>query len=116
MKISGEIKIVEKMHTEETQADQNSLDFKIKELPDLNSGTQRRSQSPQSLMTIPITDTNANRKMASMDKNVIAVLPDNSELLGDDTTNLMDVDRINEVGELDEAGILRVKQELCEVI
>ncbi|KYN45291.1 hypothetical protein ALC56_00255 [Trachymyrmex septentrionalis] len=110
---NGEIKVVEKMDTEETQPDQNSLDFKMSEglIGDVG-GAQRRLQSSQGLMAIPIS--NPERK-ALMEKNIIAVLPDNSELLdGTETATLIDVDRINEATEIDEVDLLRVKRELCE--
>lgn len=114
---NGEIKVVEKMDTEETQPDQNSLDFKMPEglVGDVGGGAQRRLQlqPSQGLMAIPIS--NADRKAALMEKNIIAVLPDSSELLdGETTATLIDVDRINEAEELDEVDLLRVKRELCE--
>jgi len=94
------------------QPDQNSLDFKMSEgLVDDGDGVQRRLQ--QGLMTIPIS--NADHKSSLMEKNIIAVLPDSSELLDGETATLIDVDRINEAGELDEVDLLRVKRELCEV-
>lgn len=103
------------MDMEETQPDENSLDFKMSEgLGGDGGGAQRRLQSSQGLVAIPIS--NADRKTALMEKNVIAVLPDSSELLdGEAAATLIDVDRINEAGEIDEAGFLRVKRELCEV-
>lgn len=102
------------MDTEETQPDENSLDFKMSEgLAGDSGGVQRRLQSSQGLVAIPIS--NADRKMSLMEKNVIAVLPDSSELLDGEAATLIDVDRINEAGEIDEAGFLRVKRELCEV-
>ncbi|XP_071564758.1 uncharacterized protein [Temnothorax nylanderi] len=106
--------VVEKMDMEETQPDENSLDFKMSEgLAGDGGGAQRRLQSSQGLMAIPIS--NADRKTASMEKNVIAVLPDSSELLDGEAAALIDVDRLNEAGEIDEAGFLRVKRELCEL-
>lgn len=102
------------MDTEETQPDQNSLDFKMPEgFPDDGGGVQKRLQPSQGLVAIPMP--NADRKATLMDKNIIAVLPDNSELLDDEATTLIDVDRINEAGMIDETGLLRVKRELCEV-
>jgi len=102
------------MDTEETQPDQNSLDFKMSEgLVDDGDGAQRRLQPSQGLVAIPIS--NADHKASLMEKNIIAVLPDSSELLDGETATLIDVDRINEAGELDEVDFLRVKRELCEV-
>jgi len=116
MKTSGEIKVVEKMGTEELQPDQNSLDFKMSEgLSGVNGGTLRRPQSSQGLMTIPVSSTNLERKAAPMEKSIIAVLPGGSEFLDGDAATLIDMDRINEMEGIDEAGLLRVKRELCEV-
>jgi len=116
MRTLGEIKVVEKMDTEETQPDQNSLDFKMSgEIPDVINGMQRRLQPSQGLMTIPVSNASAERKVAPMEKSVIAVLPVGPALLDGDATTLIDIDRINEAGVIDEAGLLRVKQELCEV-
>lgn len=114
MKTSGEIKVVEKMDTEEIQPDQNSLDFKMSEgLSSIRDGrVQRRLQPMQELVTVPVSSSTADSKM-TVEKSVIAVLPENSEFL--DATTLIDVDRINEAEEIDETGLLRVKQELCEV-
>lgn len=113
MKTSGEIKVVEKMDTEEIQPDQNSLDFKMSEgLSGVSGRMQRKLQPMQELVAIPVSNSSTECK-ATMEKNVIAVLPENSEFL--DATTLIDVDRINETEEIDETGLLRVKQELCEV-
>lgn len=102
------------MDMEETQPDQNSLDFKMSEgLAGDSGGVQRRLQTSQGLMAIPIS--NADRKGTLMEKNIIAVLPDSSELLDGETATLIDVDRVNETGELDEVDLMRVKRELCEV-
>lgn len=112
MKTSGEIKVVEKMDTEEIQPDQNSLDFKMSEgLSGVSGRMQRRLQPMQELVAVPISNSSAECK--ETEKSVIAVLPENSEFL--DATTLIDVDRINEAEEIDETGLLRVKQELCEV-
>lgn len=101
------------MDTEETQPDQNSLDFKMPEgFPDDGGGMQKRLQPSQGLVAIPIS--NADHKATLMEKNIIAVLPDSSELLDGEAT-LIDVDRMNEAGMIDETGVLRVKRELCEV-
>lgn len=109
---SGEIKVIEKMDTEEIQPDQNSLDFKMSEgLSGISGKMQRRLQPMQELVAVPVSNSSADGKMT--EKSVIAVLPENSEFL--DGTTLIDVDRINEAEEIDEAGLLRVKQELCEV-
>lgn len=116
IKTLGEIKVIEKMDTEEMQPDQNSLDFKISgEFPDVINGMQKRLQPPQGLMTIPVSNVNMERKATPMEKSVIAVLPGGPTLLDGDTTTLIDMDRINDAGVIDEAGLLRVKQELCEV-
>lgn len=117
IKISGEIKVIEKLDLDEMQPDQNSLDIKMSEgLCSIGGEKQRRPQSSQGLVAIPVSSCVAERKEAPLDqKNVIAVLSENSELLNGDVTTFIDVDRINDVGELDEAGLLRVKQELCEV-
>ncbi|XP_012542039.1 zinc finger protein 184 [Monomorium pharaonis] len=110
---NGEIKVVEKMDTEEMQPDQNSLDFKISEGHLISdAGAQRRLQSSQGLVAIPIQ--NMDRKAALMEKNIFAVLPDNSELLDGETATLIDVDRINEAEEINEVDLMRVKRELCE--
>lgn len=113
MKTSGEIKVVEKMDTEEIQPDQNSLDFKMPEgFCGVSDRLQRKLQPMQELVAVPISNSSAESKTLT-EKSVIAVLPENSEFL--DTTTLIDVDRINETEEIDETGLLRVKQELCEV-
>jgi len=113
MKTSGEIKVIEKMDTEEIQPDQNSLDFKMsEELCGVSDRVQRRLQPMQELIAVPVSNSSTESK-ALTEKSVIAVLPENSEFL--DATTLIDVDRINEAEEIDEAGLLHVKQELCEV-
>ncbi|XP_011861958.1 PREDICTED: zinc finger protein 91 isoform X2 [Vollenhovia emeryi] len=104
--------VVEKMDTEETQPDENSLDFKMSEgLAGDGGGALKRPQPSQGLVAIPIAS--ADRKTALMERNVIAVLPESGELQDGEAT-LIDVERVNE-GEIDEAGLLRVKRELCEL-
>lgn len=102
------------MDTEETLPDQNSLDFKMSEgFSGINGKMQRRLQPMQELVTVPVSNSSAECKAMLTEKGVITVLPDSSEFL--DTTTLIDVDRINETEEIDETGLQRVKQELCEV-
>lgn len=115
IQISGEIKVVEKLDLDETQLDQNSLDFKTsKDLCNISDEKQKRPQSSQGLVAIPVSSCVAERKEALLDKNVIAVLSENSEL-DSDVTTFIDVDHINNVGELDETDLLRVKDELHQV-
>ncbi|XP_011255164.1 zinc finger protein 658B isoform X1 [Camponotus floridanus] len=110
---NGEIKVIEKMDTEEIQPDQNSLDFKMsEELCGVSDRVQKRLQPMQELIAVPVSNSSTESK-ALTEKSVIAVLPENSEFL--DATTLIDVDRINEAEEMDEAGLLHVKQELCEM-
>ena len=49
-----------------------------------------------------------------IEKNVIAILPDGSEILNDEESNLISMDHVN-VQEIDESRLMRVKEELCEV-
>ncbi|XP_020294588.1 zinc finger protein 813-like isoform X2 [Pseudomyrmex gracilis] len=113
---NGEIKVVEKMDMEETQPDLNSLDFKIPEgLPDSGGGMQRRLQLSQRLVAIPVSNTNTECKITPVEKNIIAVLPDSSELFDGADTTLIDIDRVNEAGEIGDTDVLRVKQELAEM-
>ncbi|XP_032676793.1 zinc finger protein 208-like isoform X2 [Odontomachus brunneus] len=111
---NGEIKVIEKLDLDETQPDQNSLDFKMSEsFCDISGGKQRKPQLSQGLVAIPVSSCVAECKETSLDKSMVAVLSENSKLLDSDVTTFIDVDRINDVGEFDEAGLLRVKQELC---
>ncbi|XP_029166722.1 gastrula zinc finger protein XlCGF26.1-like isoform X3 [Nylanderia fulva] len=71
---------------------------------------QRRLQPMQELVAVPVSSSSVDSKMT--EKSVIAVLPENSEFL--DASTLIDVDHINETEEIDETGLLRVKQELCD--
>ncbi|XP_011136539.1 zinc finger protein 184 isoform X2 [Harpegnathos saltator] len=108
--------VVEKLDLDEIQPGQNSLDFKMSEsFCGISGEKQRRPQSSQGLVAIPISSCIAERKEASLDKSVIAVLSENSELVDGDITTFIDVDHINDMGELNEADLLRVKQELCEM-
>ncbi|XP_014483824.1 PREDICTED: zinc finger protein 3-like isoform X2 [Dinoponera quadriceps] len=108
--------VVEKLELDGTQPGENSLDFKISEdLRSFGGEKQRRPQSSQGLVAIPVSNCVTERKEALLDKNMIAMLSENSELLDGDVTTFINVDRINDVGELDEAGLLRIKQELCEM-
>ncbi|KAL6254897.1 hypothetical protein P5V15_014238 [Pogonomyrmex californicus] len=113
---NGEIKVIEKMDTEGMQPHQNSLDFKMSEgLSDITGGVQRRPQPSQGLVAIPISNANVDCKATLMEKSIIAVLPENSELLNGEATALINVDRINETEEIDKSGFLQVKRELCEL-
>lgn len=106
------------MDTEELQTDEHSLDFKMsEELPGINVGTLRGSQSSQGLAVAAVSAPTANleHKTAPMEKSMIAVLPGDSEFLDADAATLIDMDRINETDGIDEASLLRVKRELCEV-
>ncbi|KOC68586.1 Zinc finger protein 624 [Habropoda laboriosa] len=110
---NGEIKVVEKMETEETQMKQNSLEFKITEkVPSTASKVEEKCLSQDQLVTISTTSETDDK---NRNKNVITILPDGSELLDGDTGALINMDHINDVGELDEDGLLHVKQELCEI-
>ncbi|XP_067213500.1 zinc finger protein 883-like isoform X3 [Linepithema humile] len=85
------------------------------EFPDVVNGMQKRLQPSQGLITIPVSNANVERKATPIEKSVIAVLPGGPALLDGDATTLIDMDRINDAGVIDEAGLLRVKQELCEL-
>ncbi|XP_011255165.1 zinc finger protein 658B isoform X2 [Camponotus floridanus] len=82
------------------------------ELCGVSDRVQKRLQPMQELIAVPVSNSSTESK-ALTEKSVIAVLPENSEFL--DATTLIDVDRINEAEEMDEAGLLHVKQELCEM-
>lgn len=98
------------MDTEEAEMEQNSLEFKMTEkVP--TSKAEEKSMSQDQLVTISTSKTDDK----CSNKNVITILPDGSELLDGDTDALINMDHINDVGELDEDGLLHVKQELCEV-
>lgn len=113
MQISGDIKVVEKMETEDVQMEQNSLEFKISEkVPNASSKEDEKSLSQDQLVTISTVSEEDDK---NRNKNVITILPDGSELLDGETGALINMDHINDVGELDEDGLLHVKQELCEV-
>ncbi|CAL7933391.1 unnamed protein product [Xylocopa violacea] len=108
---NGDIKVIEKMETEETQMEQNS--FKMTEkVPSIASKVEEKPLSDDQLITVSTT-TEADDK--NRNKNVITILPGGSELLDSDTGALINMDHIADVGELDEDGLLRVKQELCEI-
>ncbi|CAK9817388.1 Zinc finger protein 180 [Anthophora quadrimaculata] len=110
---NGDIKVVEKMETEEIQMEQNSLEFKITEkVPSTTSKIEEKCLSQDQLVTISTTSEIDDK---SRNKNVITILPDGSKLLDGDTGALINMDHINDVGELDEDGLLHVKQELCEI-
>lgn len=114
-KISGEIKVVEKMETEEieqTQMEKNPLEFEMTEkVPSTTSKAEEKSLTQDQLVTITASESDDKNR----NKNVITILPDGSELLDGNTGALINMDHINDVGELDEDGLLHVKQELCEV-
>ncbi|EZA61797.1 hypothetical protein X777_09418 [Ooceraea biroi] len=115
---NGEIKVVEKTGAEELQPDENSLDFKMSEglsVNSLNGGTLKGPQSSQGSMAVPVSSADLERGTAPMEKSIIAVLPGGSEFLDGDAATLIDMDRINETEGIDEAGLLRVKRELCEL-
>lgn len=100
------------METEETELEQNSLDFKITEkVPSTASKSEEKPLTQDQLVTISAAETDDKNDS----KNVITILPDGSELLDGDAGALINMDHINDVGELDEDGLLHVKQELCEV-
>lgn len=104
------------MDMEEMQPDQNSLDFKIPEgFSDAGGGMQRRLQLSQRLVTIPASNTNADSKVTPVEKNIIAMLPESSELFDGAGTTLIDIDRVNETEDMGDTDVLRVKQELAEV-
>lgn len=110
---NGDIKVVEKMETEETHMEQNSLEFKMSEkVPNIASKAEEKSLSQDQLVAISTTSETDDK---NRNKNVITILPDGSELLDGDTGALINMDHINDVGELDEDGLLHVKQELCEI-
>lgn len=118
MELPGDIKVVEKMDTEETQVQRNSLQFKMEKVPNVvvaAAGTkeEKKSFDKNQLVTIS-TESDVDDK-EDRSKDVITILPDGSELLDADTGTLINMDHINDVGELDEDGLLRVKQELCEI-
>ncbi|XP_035739180.1 zinc finger protein 595-like isoform X2 [Vespa mandarinia] len=109
---NGDIKVIEKMDTDKSQVDHNSLDFKMTEkLNSIVNETEEKSSTSNSLVT-PSTSGTEDK---STDKNIITILSSGSELLDGDTSALINMDHINDVGELDETGLLRVKQEICEL-
>ncbi|KAG7210418.1 hypothetical protein KM043_011950 [Ampulex compressa] len=109
---NGEIKVVEKMDAEEIETNHNCLDFKIaKKVSTGTNKSQDKSLTQNSLVTLSTSDTDDKVE----DKNVITILPSGSELLDGSAGALINMEHINDVGELDEAGLLHVKQELCEL-
>lgn len=100
------------MDTDKSQVDHSSLDFKMTEkLNSIVNETEEKSLTSNSLVT-PSTSGTEDK---SADKNIITILSSGSELLDGDTSALINMDHINDVSELDETGLLRVKQEICEV-
>lgn len=100
------------MDTDKSQVDHSSLDFKMTEkLNSIVNETEEKSLTSNSLVT-PSTSGTEDK---SGDKNIITILSNGSELLDGDTSALINMDHINDVSELDETGLLRVKQEICEV-
>ncbi|XP_015439093.1 PREDICTED: zinc finger protein 329-like [Dufourea novaeangliae] len=109
---NGEIKVIEKMETEEAQMEQNSLEFKMTEkVPSNAIKEEEKSLTQDQLVAIAATETDDKNR----NKNVITILPDGSELLDGDTGALINMDDINDVAELDEDRLLHVKEELCEI-
>ncbi|XP_026671777.1 zinc finger protein 595-like isoform X2 [Ceratina calcarata] len=129
---NGDIKVVEKMmmDTEETpQVQRNSLQFKMEKVPNIVTAAATNKEEKKSfgtktnrLVTIS-TESDVMDDKEDRNTDVITILPDGSELLNaaaaaaaaDSAGTLINMDHINDVGELDEDGLLRVKQELCEI-
>lgn len=100
------------METEEAEMERNSLEFKITEkVPSTTEKEEEKSLTQDHIVTISAAETDDK----DGNKNIITILPEGSELLDGETGNLINIDHINDVGELDEDGLLHVKQELCEV-
>ncbi|XP_033209820.1 zinc finger protein 23-like isoform X2 [Belonocnema kinseyi] len=66
------------------------------------------SRTPDPLMEI----SNSTDDEKFVEKNVIAILPDGSEILNDEVS-MISMDHVN-VQEIDESRLMRVKDELCE--
>ncbi|XP_043676062.1 zinc finger protein 329-like isoform X2 [Vespula pensylvanica] len=109
---NGDIKVIEKMDTDKSQVDHNSLDFNMTEkLNSIINETVEESSTSNSL----VTPSTSGIEDKSADKNIITILSSSSELLVGDTSTLINLDHINDVGEINDPALLRVKQEICEL-
>lgn len=100
------------MDTDKSQVDHNSLDFNMTEkLNSIINETVEESSTSNSL----VTPSTSGIEDKSADKNIITILSSSSELLVGDTSTLINLDHINDVGEINDPALLRVKQEICEV-
>ncbi|XP_066597849.1 zinc finger protein 555-like isoform X2 [Prorops nasuta] len=102
---NGEIKVIEKMDVEGSQMVHNSISMGQK----LESIMSEEEEKPMARISIPAKGGRAD------DKNMITILPDTTHLLEGTEGELIQMDDINNVEELDEAALLEVKQELCEM-
>ena len=88
-------------------------EVKLKPVEKVFVKLDKREESPSTpdpLMDHP-TSTEEDKLI---EKNVIAILPDGSEILNDEDSTLISMDHVN-VQEIDESRLMKVKQELCEV-
>ncbi|XP_043502367.1 zinc finger protein 383-like isoform X2 [Polistes fuscatus] len=109
---NGDIKVIEKTGMEKSEVDDSSLDLKMSEK--LND-VVKKGDDKSSISNTLVTPSTSGTEDISGDKNIITILSSGSELLDGGTSALINMDHINDVGELDESGLLRVKQELCEL-
>ncbi|KAI4488855.1 hypothetical protein M0804_004353 [Polistes exclamans] len=109
---NGDIKVIENTGMEKSEVDHSSLDLKMSEK--LNDVIKERDDK-SSISNTLVSPSTSGTEDISGDKNIITILSSSSELLDGGASALINMDHINDVGELDESGLLRVKQELCEV-
>ncbi|KAI4499529.1 hypothetical protein M0802_005425 [Mischocyttarus mexicanus] len=111
---NGDIKVIEKTNTEKSEVDHSSLDLKMKN-ENLNNVVDERDDNKSSNSNTLVTPSTSGTEDISGDRNIITILSSGSELLDGGASALINMDHINDVGELDESGLLRVKQEICEL-
>ncbi|XP_015184803.1 PREDICTED: zinc finger protein 845-like isoform X2 [Polistes dominula] len=110
---NGDIKVIEKTGMEKSEVDHNSLDLKMNEK--LNDIVDVERDDKSSMSNTLVTPSTSGTEDISEDKNIITILSGGSELLDGGGSALINMDHINDVGQLDESGLLRVKQEISEL-
>ncbi|XP_015597658.1 zinc finger protein 595 [Cephus cinctus] len=109
---NGQIEVVEKMDTESEELEVPTSSIQnMEKLSPINEPSEEKDTSGDSLANL----TSAGNGIKSERKDMMSILPDNSDLLNEEDETLMGMDHVNDVQELNDTGLLEVKQELCEI-
>ncbi|XP_012275812.1 zinc finger protein 2 isoform X2 [Orussus abietinus] len=108
---NGQINVIEKMDSGNKENSVNAVT--VKQVQKQVNVSNKQTKETRALD--PLFKQVQSIEAKPCERNNISILPDASNILDESSRTLIGIDGTNEVQELDEAGLLQVKQELSEI-